>query len=475
MLLDILAHHAVWSRDKIAIVATGGRASSYAKVHAAIVGLASCLRRDFPQILTASSVAVAVADRCNQFLLTLALEYLGVTSLSFVAPTDSDIGQAIRQCPILLVDVAVAEHPGVQIMVDGPWIAQAIEYLPAAPLMPARWQARQIVNIIATSGSTGTAKCIRLSFEARNARETNRAWRYGFSPATRYLIGLPPSVPTVGVAARAVLRCAGTIVFASGRWEDDLFDGVTHTTLLPAHIRTYLGVLPENYFRPEKIRLISVGAPLPQELRLRAQSQLNAEIENNYGCNEVGGCGRIDDDGIGHVFPNTRLKIMDENGQEVAAGTSGTIWMHSDELAEGYTDELLTRTSFIDGWFASSDLGVMLGPRTFRLLGRADAMMNLGGVKTSPDIFEAALIPLAIAIDLAVTSVTQADGIEQVFVCLERPLVADAEIISRMRPVFGANVGDVHVLFVDKIPRNPGGKIQRALVRQLAVQYTPRV
>ena len=471
MLLDILAHHAQWSRDKIALISKQGNAYSYAEVHGALVGLAASLKTHFPQILTASPVAVAFADRRIQFFLTLALEYLGVTTLPFVAPPDSDIRTAIGQCPVLISDEPVSEYPGTLIMLDEPWIKNAMRHVPDNAPMPARWQARQIVSIIVTSGSMGVAKSIRLSFEARNARETNRAWRYGFSPSTRYLIGLPTSVPTVGVATRAVLRCAGTIVFATEGWRDGLFDGVTHTTLLPAHVRAYLEVLPRDYARPQKIRLISVGARLPDELRERARQRLNADVESNYGCNEVGGCGRIDDEGVGHLFPNTFLKIMDEDKKEVAAGTVGTIWIQNDELAEGYTDELLTKASFIDGWFATSDLGMMIGPRTFKLLGRADAMMNLGGLKVSPEIFEEALVPLGIARDLAVTSVIQTNSIEQVFVCLEQPLVADAEIISRMSGIFGPNVGHVHVIFVDQIPRGLADKIQRFKVHQLALTH----
>ena len=34
---------------------------------------------------------------------------------------------------------------------------------------------------------------------------------------------------------------------------------------------------------------------------------------------------------------------------------------------------------FRDGWFYPGDIGLMLGPRSLKLLGRADDLINIGG------------------------------------------------------------------------------------------------
>ena len=474
MLLEILAHHARWSPSKPAIVSSEGQAASYPELYRSLQGLAFSLRSDFPQILAASPVAVACSDRRLQFLLLLGLEYLGVVSLPFVTPPDRDVKDAIRQCPLLLCDQAIAEYPGSQIILDEAWLVSAMQRSFTTPFLPARWQAHQIVSIIVTSGSSGVAKTVRLSYQARDTREANRAWRYGFSPSSRYLCTLATSVSTIAVACRATLRSGGTVVFSNPALGDRLFDGITHTTLMPAHIRGYLDTLPANFVRHEKLRIISIGAPLSDELRERVTTVLNADVDSNYGSNEGGSFGRMDLDGVGHIVPGTFLKILDQDQQEVAPGVVGNIWAQNGEMAEGYSDELLTKACFVDGWFSTGDLGVITGPRTFKLAGRSDAMMNLGGLKVAPEAFEAVLIPLGIARDLAVTSVPQPDGFEHVYVCLEQPLFSDQELINRMNSVFGPNVNNVHIVFVDKIPRGATSKIQRSLVHALARANKPR-
>ena len=329
--------------------------------------------------------------------------------------------------------------------------------------------------LIITSGSTGAAKCIRLSHRARLLREANRAWRYGFSPSTNYLIGLPISVSNVFISARAVLRSGGTLVFLNDQSVHGIFDHITHTTLLPSHIRIILEALPDDYRHPEPIRVMTVGAPLSKELRQGAERKLRAEIESNYGCNELGGCGLIGADGIGYVVPGTDMKIVDDDQQQVAHGTPGSIWVKSEEIAEGYTDAASSKAQFIDGWFVTGDVGVMLGHRSFKLLGRADALLNLGGQKVAPDAFEGGLLALGIARDVAITSIPGAQGIEQICVCLEQPLVDNNELLSRIRSLFGANTGDIAVIFVEQIARNATGKIQRRVMHDIAMARISRL
>jgi acyl-coenzyme A synthetase/AMP-(fatty) acid ligase len=468
MLIDILAHHAKWSGEKVALVSRDGEPFSYSRSYAAVRSLAAALRNDFPEMVGKAPVAIALSDRRQHFLLTIALEYLGIPSLPFVFPLDPGVSDGLQYCPTLICDQQIAGFTGRQIVLDKAWLQWAEAASPHPNLAHARWRDRELAILIVTSGSTGAAKCIRLSYQARLLREANRAWRYAFSPATRYLIGLPISVSNVFLSARAVLRSAGTVVFLTDDAMERAFDGITHTTLLPSHLRTILEALPQDYRHPEPIRVMTVGAPLAQSLREKAERMLHAEIESNYGCNELGGCGLIGRDGIGYVVPGTDMKIVDANQNQVANGTSGVIWVRSEEIAEGYTDEMSTRAQFIDGWFVTGDVGVMLEQRTFKLLGRADDLMNLGGQKVAPDAFEGGLLALGIARDVAITSIPGAQGIEQICICVAQPLVDNTELLSRIGSLFGANTGDIAVLIVDKIARNATGKIQRRQMQDLA-------
>ncbi len=47
MLIDLLAHHATWTPDKVALVSREGEHFSYQRTYAAIAGMASALHRQF--------------------------------------------------------------------------------------------------------------------------------------------------------------------------------------------------------------------------------------------------------------------------------------------------------------------------------------------------------------------------------------------------------------------------------------------
>ena len=53
-----------------------------------------------------------------------------------------------------------------------------------------------------------------------------------------------------------------------------------------------------------------------------------------------------------------------------------------------YKNEEETRKRFHNGWFYTGDAGIMVGPRKVKLLGRADDMVIMGGVKESPLVLE---------------------------------------------------------------------------------------
>jgi O-succinylbenzoic acid--CoA ligase len=56
--------------------------------------------------------------------------------------------------------------------------------------------------------------------------------------------------------------------------------------------------------------------------------------------------------------------------------------VRGDTVVDGYFDDPdLTRTSFIDGWFRTTDMGCLIEPGKPRLLGRADDVLNIGGIK----------------------------------------------------------------------------------------------
>ena len=64
---------------------------------------------------------------------------------------------------------------------------------------------------------------------------------------------------------------------------------------------------------------------------------------------------RADTDG--RLCPGTELRIVDDEGRDVAPGEAGELLTRGPELFTGYTDGGQTRASVVDGWFHTGDIG----------------------------------------------------------------------------------------------------------------------
>jgi 2,3-dihydroxybenzoate-AMP ligase len=75
-----------------------------------------------------------------------------------------------------------------------------------------------------------------------------------------------------------------------------------------------------------------------------------------------------------------------------------------------------TQHMFRDGWFYPGNVGVMMGNHTLKLLGRADDVLNIQGVKFSPQALEEKLLHALPVYDLCLTAIADDGGVNQIWV-----------------------------------------------------------
>jgi fatty-acyl-CoA synthase len=472
MSLELIAYHASTKPSAVAMVDAFGKEHTYEETRRTIIKLARMIEARLPDLRKRQPVGVAYADKQWHFLLTLALEALGIATLPFVQPIDVNLSSALSMCGMLLAGDPPTDAKIPFFRLEQSWLEAGDDRLEPgadAQFAPHRFFPDDVVLILVTSGSEGIAKCIPLHRQARDLREYNRIWRYAMGPSTRYLVSLPLTVATVNFLARATLRCGGTVVFWRDQTPAESFNGITHATFLPAHLVQLMTVIAPNAIEPRnRFKLFSIGAPLSDALREKASTHLNAEIFNLYGCNEIGGCASIDESGVAHVLPGVELEMVDSRMQAVEFGEAGSIRVRSEEMATRYLDEQSTREKFVDGWFMTGDTGVMIAPRCFQLSGRADHMINIGGLKVPPDGLEEALSRSGLARDLAVCSLPNADGIHELHVAVAEPMQDQANMLRIIAEKIGPGLWPVRLVLLQRIPRGHAGKIQRAqLVEQV--------
>jgi len=114
---------------------------------------------------------------------------------------------------------------------------------------------------------------------------------------------------------------------------------------------------------------ISGAAPMGRELQTAAQQKMGCYISQTWGLSETTGSvtlmpwDRNDLSGsVSPVMPNTRLRIVDDDENDVVEGQEGELIVQSPVVSQGYFDnEKATKESFTaDGlWFKTGDIGLV--------------------------------------------------------------------------------------------------------------------
>jgi len=114
---------------------------------------------------------------------------------------------------------------------------------------------------------------------------------------------------------------------------------------------------------------ISGAAPMGRELQTAAQQKMGCHISQTWGLSETTGSVTLmpwdqnDLTGsVSPVLPNTRLRIVDDDENDVVEGQEGELIVQSPVVSQGYFDnEKATKESFTaDGlWFKTGDIGVI--------------------------------------------------------------------------------------------------------------------
>jgi O-succinylbenzoic acid--CoA ligase len=139
-------------------------------------------------------------------------------------------------------------------------------------------------------------------------------------------------------------------------------------------------------------------------------------------------------------------------------------------LARGYRGRPdLTATSFVDGWFVTSDLGQLVDGR-LEVLGRADDVINTGGVKVPASAVERLLeryVPAACVVGL-----DDPEWGQIVAAAVVSAGTTVDELRDHVRAELGAAAVPKVLRLVDELPLRGPGKTDRAAVRRFLMPFS---
>jgi acyl-CoA synthetase (AMP-forming)/AMP-acid ligase II len=163
-------------------------------------------------------------------------------------------------------------------------------------------------------------------------------------------------------------------------------------------------------------------------------------------------------------------KVVDEAGVALDAGEAGELWLRGSLVTTGYAgDERATTEAIADGWFRTGDVARIDAEGYVYVLDRLKDMINRGGHKLYSVEIEQLLLAHPGIAAAAVAGVPDRVAGETV-ACWVVPEERHGLRVRDVRHWIGERMADYavprHVEFVDELPHNATGKVDKPLLRE---------
>jgi len=327
-----------------------------------------------------------------------------------------------------------------------------------------------LASLIYTSGTTGRSKGAMLSHGnlAANAVALHQAW--GFTPDDVLLHALPIfHVHGLFVALHCAFLSGAPMVWLAKFDDAQVLAGLARSTVMMGVPTFYTRLLANPDFidaRAAHMRLfISGSAPLLESTFAEFEQRTGMRILERYGMSEAVIITSNPLDGarlpgsVGYPLPGVELRIGDgeETGVIEIRGPSvfSGYWRMPQKTAEEFT---------ADGFFKTGDVGRQDPDGRVWISGRAKDLIISGGYNVYPKEIELVLDELAGVTESAVVGVPHPDFGEGV-VAVVIGAGDEAAMIAECRRQLAPYKSPKRIVFVDELPRNAMGKVQKNLLR----------
>ncbi|VEG51251.1 acyl-CoA synthetase [Mycolicibacterium aurum] len=252
----------------------------------------------------------------------------------------------------------------------------------------------------------------------------------------------------------------------------------TAIVVVPVMLSRMLDELDKTSPKPNlsSLRIVFVsGSQLGAELATRALKELGPVVYNLYGSTEVAFASiagpkhlSIDPSTVGPVVKGMKVRILDDNGQDVPRGQVGRIFVGNFFPFEGYTGG--GGKQIIDGLLSSGDVGYFDENDLLYVSGRDDEMIVSGGENVFPAEVEDLVSghpEVVEATALGVEDKEWGHRLRCFVVKVEGATVDEDAIKAYVRENLARYKVPREVIFIDELPRNPTGKILKRELREM--------
>jgi len=339
-----------------------------------------------------------------------------------------------------------------------------------------------LAAILYTSGTTGRSKGAMLSHDnlASNSLTLVDFWRFTKDDV---LIHALPIYHTHGlfVASNVTLFARGAMIFLNRFDPGQVIDLMARATVLMGVPTFYTRLLQNPRLDRDSTKhmrlFVSGSAPLLADTHREWSARTGHAVLERYGMTETNMNTSNPYDGervpgaVGLPLPGVSVRVTDpETGAPLATEDIGMIEVKGPNVFKGYWRmPEKTRAEFRpDGFFITGDLGKIDAKGYVHILGRGKDLVISGGFNVYPKEVESEIDAMPGVIESAVIGVAHPDfgeGVTAVVVADKKAGLTEDGIIKALDGRLAKFKMPKRVMFVDNLPRNTMGKVQKNVLR----------
>ena len=343
--------------------------------------------------------------------------------------------------------------------------------------------ADDLAAILYTSGTTGRSKGAMMSHRnlGANALTLHRLW--GFRPDDVLLHALP-IFHTHGlfVATNCVLLNGSGMLFLPRFDVAEAMRLLPRATVMMGVPTFYTRLLAEPRFGADVCQgmrlFISGSAPLLSETFETFRARSGHSILERYGMTETGMlcsnplAGERVAGTVGPPLPDVEVRVADDDGRLLAQGEVGVLEVRGPNVFGGYwrQPEKTAAEFRPDGFFVTGDVAKIDARGYVHIVGRAKDLIISGGFNVYPKEVELLVDAIEGIGESAVIGLPHPDFGEAVTAVATRAPGGEAltaeQVIARLKDQLANFKLPKRVFFVEALPRNAMGKVQKNVLRK---------